>query len=239
MVVDVLTELTDTADALTEPHQSREPRWTWDADRSNRNKIKLPDHVVTLPGLITQVGDIVWPSGRQDQGDFHVRPVPSSRPPGDPEASACYLDVSIAVTRWHVMLGLTLRDTLESSIRQLLGRISREDRDTQLALLDEMRQWRRHCEVITGLVSPDPQLQVPCPVDGCGARTLRINVGKRTARCTSCKARWAEQEDPDAGIYSISILAQWIGEWQASAKAAADSARQVARQRKTAGRPAA
>ncbi len=232
MTFDIVTELRDVVDELTNPFQSREPRHTWDA---NRHRIKLPDHVVTLPGLVTQVGDIVWPTGRRD-GDFHVRPVPGSRPPGDPQASACYMDIHIGVTRWHLMLGLVARDTIESSIRQLLGRILSEDRDTQMALLDDLRSWRHRCEIVTGLATPDPQLQVPCPVEGCGQRTLRINVAKKTARCTSCRARWAEQEDEWTG--NIGVLARWIQDWQAHSRGAADSRREAERERKN-GRSAA
>jgi len=236
MPFDVHQELVDCADALTDPYQHREPRWTWS---ESRNRISLPDHVVTLPGLVTQVGQIVWPSSRQDDGDFHVRSVPSSRPPGDPEASACYVDITIAVTRWHVMLRLTLRDTVESSIRQLLAQIMKEDRDTQILLLKEMRSWRHRCEVVLKIATPDPQLQVPCPVEGCGQRTIRVSQTKVTARCTTCRQRWAEHEDPAKGVGSIGVLAEWIRQWQESSRAAADGAWAVARERKSAGRSAA
>ncbi len=210
MSFDVMAALTETSDALTDSYQVREPIYGWDA---NRHRVLIREHKTRLPGLITQVGQIVWPTTTND-GDFKPRSIPTSRTPGDGEATACYLDISIAVTRWHMMLTIVLRDDIESSIRQLLGRVAAEDRDTQLALLEDMRGWRHRCEIVTGAVASDPQLQAPCLV--CGHRTLRVSRTKLTARCVNreCKARWAETEDPERGIGNIGQLADWIRRWR-------------------------
>lgn len=227
MSFDALAELAEVVDALTNPQHIRNPRHGWDA---NRNKVQLPDHTVTLPGLIAQVAEIVWPNGGGDSEGS--RPVPASRPPGNPNASAVYLDIWIGTARWHMMWCLTTRDSLESSIRQLLGKVAGEDRDTQLELLADLRSWRHRCEVVLKEATNDPGVQSPCPVEGCGQRTLRINVKKKTARCTTCLARWAETPDPDKGIWSIVGLADWIRDHEQASRAAADEARRVEREAK-------
>lgn len=236
MAFDVYAELTDVCDALTNAQHVRNPRHGWDA---NRHKVQLPDHTVTLPGLIAQVAEIVWPNGGGDSEGS--RPVPASRPPGNPQASAVYLDIHIGVTKWSMLWGLTLRDTVESSIRQLLGAVASKDHETQVDLLIEFRSWRHRCEVVLKEAVNDLDSQAPCPVEGCGARTLRINVRKKTARCTTCRARWAEVPDPDKGVWSIVGLADHIRGHEAAAKVAADEARLVERGRKEAryGRSAA
>lgn len=228
---DILADLHDVSDALTNPYSHREPRGhTWS---ESRHKVKLPDHVVTLPGLVTQLGEIVYPGGQAtDSGGFTVRPVPSSRPPGNARAMVAYLDIHIGVAKWTVLFGLDSRDTIESGIRQLVARAMEQDREDQLCLLEELRRWRRTCEIITGWKDPDPQLQVPCPVEDCGERTLRVNIADRTARCTACGVRWAEVEDPEQGIYSIGGLADHIQTFEAGSKAAADGARLEARELK-------
>jgi len=230
MTVDIMADLAQVCDDLTNPRKHREPRGHyWDAARHRRT---LPDHEVTLPGLITQVGQIVYPSGQQDDGTCTMRPVPGSRIPGNPKAVTCYLEIHIAVTRWHVLFGLTLRDTIESSIRQLLGKASSEHSDTQVELLDEMRRWRHQCEIVTRWRDPDPELDAPCPVEQCGARTLRVNLAKRTARCNTCGARWAEEVDEDRGIGSIGVLGRHIQAHRAESTAASRSAWDEERARK-------
>jgi hypothetical protein len=235
MAFDVLAELRDTCDALTEPHEHREPIFGWD---KNRHKIKLGDHKIVRPGLFAQVHELIYPGTPPDTGDFAVRSVPGSRPPLRTDAASAYLQVHLVVTRWCVSLSLDLRDTIESSIRALLGRIGTEDRDTQVALLSELRSWRYQCELITGLRDPDPHLQVPCP--HCGDRSLRVSMADRTARCTHeevvdgekwrCGAWWDEE--------SIGVLARHITTFTANAKADADRVRAEERARKDAERRA-
>ncbi len=227
MTFDIVTELRDTADALTNPTQVRNPRHGWDA---NRHKVVLPDHVVTLPGLIAQVAEIVWPNGASNDGS--ARGVPSTRPPGNPQASAVVIDIHIGVTKWHMRWGLVARDTIESSIRQLLAKAMSQDTDTQWDLLCELRSWRYRCEVVLKEATNDPQVQVPCPVEGCGERTLRVNIAKKTARCTTCRARWSETPDPERGIWSIVGLADHIRTYEAEARGAADEARRLVREDK-------
>lgn len=231
MSVDIMADLRDVTDSLCDPHQVREPRGhIWDA---NRHKKLLPDHVIVLPGLLQQLADIVYPGSPPDNGAGPTsRPVPASRPPLRMDAASAHLAIVMAVTRWHLSLGLVLRDTIESSIRQMLERIKREDFETQTVLLVEMRSWQRQAEIICGHRQPDPQLQVPCPDPECAQRKLRVNMADLTARCDGCGTRWAEQEDPDHGIYAIGVLARHIADHQRLSKEGADRVRKVERERK-------
>ncbi len=217
MSADVLADLRETADALTDPTRIRHPRHGWDR---NRHKVTLPDHVVDLPGLLTQLGDAAYPGGRIDDGGG--RSVPKSRLPGNPKALAACPDIHIAVGRWTLLFGLGWRDTIESQVRQVLAAAGTQPHDVRLELLADMRRWLRQCEEITGLRDRDPELTAPCPLEGCGQRTLRINLTGRTARCASCGARWAEQESEHVG--SIGVLARHIAAHrQATAGAAAEA----------------
>lgn len=224
MTFDVVAELRDVADALTNPTQVRNPRHGRDA---NGERVRLEDHVAILPGLIGQVAEIVWPNGGSDSES--ARPVPASRPPGNPQAMMVHLDIWIGVARWHMRWCLTTRDTLESSVRQLLAKVMSEDSDTQDELLAEMRSWRHRCELVLREAFNDPQVQSPCPVEGCGSRTLRINVQRKTARCATCRARWAEVPDPERGVWSIVGLADHIQTFEAASRAAAAEVRETER----------
>lgn len=231
MAIDILAELRDTSDALTEPHEHREPIFDWD---HNRNRKKIGDHKIVRAGLLAQVGELVYPGTPPDTGDFVVRPVPGSRPPLRTDAASAYLQIHLAATRWCLSLRLEIRDTIESTVRQLLGRVASEDRDTQAALLTEMRSWRRQCELITGLREPDPHLQVPCP--RCGNRSLRVDMAQASARCSHdvvvegerqrCGATWDEESG------TIGVLARHIAEFQAQAKAGAARVRAEEREKK-------
>lgn len=236
MTFDMLAELRDTADALTNPTPVRNPRHTRDA---SGERIRLEDHTTVVPGLIAQVADLVWPAGGQDSES--ARPVPSSRMPGNPQASALHLDIWFSVARWHLRWCMTTRDTLESSIRQLLAKVLAEDSDTQEEFLTQLRSWRHRCEVVLREAFNDPQVQSPCPVEGCGSRTLRVNIERKTARCTTCRARWAETPDPDRGIWSIVGLADHIQTYETASRAAAAEVRATERglKEKRYGRPAA
>lgn len=250
MVADLLADLLDVADTLTEPYHLRNPRWEWD---HNRNKKRLPDHEVTLPGLLQQLADVAYPGTTGDGGG--ARPVPGSRPPVQTAALSAYMEITLAVTRWCWGMKLNLRDTVESNLRAIVGAAptlprSRNRVDpymcpacargpaehwspchhcqpvTQVELISELRAWQRRAEVITGWRKPDPQVEAPCP--HCGERQLRINLTSETARCGACPAEWSADGVP------LGVLAQHIAGYRESSRAAAARAREVERDRKSA-----
>lgn len=227
---DLLSSLNDVADALTNPSQHRTPRHTWSKDRRDRHKKRLPDHVVVLPGLLTQLHDLAYPLGVDGEEGAGGRSVPQSREPGNPRALSAYLDIHIGVTRWTATLELAWREPVESAIRQLVGAAPAQAHDTQRDLLSDMAWWLARCEEITGWVLPDPVLTVPCPDETCGHRALRVDVEERTVRCGACGSRWAEQETETVG--SLERLGRYVTKYRAAASTAAEIVRADDRRRK-------
>lgn len=229
---DFLPSLADVVDALTNPSQHRTPRHKWSTDRRNRNKIRLKDHVVVLPGLLTQLAALAFPLGVDGEEGAGGQAIPQSRPPGNPRALTAWLDIHIAATRWTVHLGVGSRDTMTGMVRGLLGGAPGQAHTTQRDLLNDMNGWRARCEEIAGWTTPDPVLTVPCPTDLCGYRTLRVDVEQKTARCMSCGSEWAEQETDTVG--SLAVLGRYVTRYRARASDAADAVRAEVRRRKAA-----
>lgn len=179
----MLSDIAETADALTDSYVHVEPIYT--ADKS-RNKKLTHVHRVTMPGLLAQVHELYEPGSRRADSSSST---PSSRPPLNVEAASLHLQVTLAVTRWCWSLGLELRDTVESNVRALVGAATSMDSDTQDALLSEMRSWRRRAAMLTGWQTAPWRPRAHCPA--CGAvGTLVVNLAAREAYCTS----WNPQE---------------------------------------------
>ena len=197
-VKNLLTEIADAADALTEPHQHAEPIYDYDTHRNRRMKRA---YVTVQPGLLQALTDAVEPATKPDgevrQAGFR------SAPPLCVEAVSRLAVIQLAAVRWCWSLKLDLRDTTASNIRALVGAAGNLDSDTQTTLLDELRQWRTWAAVMSGWQSPAYSPKVNCPVDGCGKpNTLRINLTRKTAMCVDCHATWDEA--------TIGILADYI-----------------------------
>lgn len=219
MASDLLSDLRDVADALTDPRQHREPRYGIDA---HKHKVVAGQHITIQPGLLQQLADMAYPGAGGDDTDSGGRAVPGSRPPGDVDAISAYVSISVGVVRWCHSLRLDLRDTVESNLRQVVATTaSREDRDTQITLLSELRSWRNWCEAITGWRVNATPLPLPCP--HCGERQLRVNLAGPTARCMACRVEW----DAD----TVGVLARVLEAYRVEARAKADEARRVARER--------
>jgi hypothetical protein len=194
----MLQDIADTADALTEPHQHLEPIWDYD---QHRNKRMRRVFATVQPGLIRALVEAVTPATKPD-GD--VRPAGyRSAPPLCLEAVSRLAVIQIGVVGWCWSLKVDIRDTTESSLRGLVGAAPTMDSDTQATFLDELRQWRTWCAVMTGWQSPAYSPAVTCPVDQCGKpNTIRINLTRKTGMCTACHATWDED--------TIGILADYI-----------------------------
>ncbi len=61
----ILQDIADEVEQLTDPRQHSEPRWEWD---TNRNKKPLPPHITTVPGLIQQLRDLAEPGNDGGEG---------------------------------------------------------------------------------------------------------------------------------------------------------------------------
>ena len=141
-------------------------------------------HVTTQPGLLAQLGEAMVDASSGSQEAAGARAVPGSRPPGCWEALATLAAITTAVAGWCWDLDLPLRDTVESSIRALIGKAPELDDDRAARLLADMRSWRYRAAVMTGWQSPLFAPRVPCPA--CGKNnTLRVNLDRQAAFCSS------------------------------------------------------
>lgn len=198
-MADVLAAIRDTADDLTEPHQHRERIRDWDSNRNAKYRV----HTTTQPGLITQLGQAVTHTNGVTEGSFGGGY--GSRPPLALEALSRHLAITVQVMDWCAHLGLTVRATVESNIRALVGAAATLDHDDARALLSDLRRWRGWCAVLTGWEKLHQPAGVACLVVDCAqVNTLRINLTNKTAMCRACGSTWAEHDG------SLGILAKHI-----------------------------
>jgi hypothetical protein len=174
---DVLADLLVAADELTDGRQHTERTPYWD---DNRNR-KFRTHKVTLPGLLAQLYESVYPSAGGEGGR---RPHPGSRPPLALEALSTHTVITIAVVKWCWDLRIDQRDTVESNIRALVAAVTLQDADVQHRLRADLRRWRTWCAVMTGWERVDTYPAVSCPV--CDLRgSLRVNLTTGRGYCTN------------------------------------------------------
>ncbi len=225
---DTLTDILDSAEALTDPRQHSEPRYEWDA---NRNKKPVDPYRTIVPGLIQQLRDLAE-EGSTSGDESGVRSVPDSRPPGEFDAVSLIAAITFGAAWRAGQVGLKARDTAEGNIRSIVGTISTLDSDTQHDIRRELMSWRRQADVILGWEQPPIELVAPCPVvdaDGygtpCGARgTLVAQRDGSGARCVKCGAVWDEK--------TVGMLFEHVRRYTEASKAAAERARKVIRDAK-------
>lgn len=190
-----LDQLTTHIADLCDPHPHVEP--IHDTDRHRNRRVRRV-WITTQPGLLTQLAAVILPTNEQAEGGSGAF---GSRPPLHIEALSRYAAIQVGAVRWAWSLRQEIRDTTESQMRGLIGAAPTLDDPTLDALVDEVRQWRRWCAVMTAWESPAYAPHVPCPA--CGkVGALRINLAARTAMCTACPAGW----DPD----TIGVLAEHV-----------------------------
>lgn len=234
--MEILTDIADAAEALTDPRSHAEPRHEWNASRHKR---ALDPHRTVVPGLIQQLRDLAE-EGTPSSDGMGVRSIPESRPPGAFDAVSLLAAISFGAA-WRMFgpkdeggLGLPARPDAEGNIRALVGAAPTVDSDLQRDIRRELQSWQRQAEVILGWRQPPIELVAPCPVvdiDGhgtpCGARgTLLADREGKGARCVKCGSWWSEEEG------NIQILFRHVAEYRAASKAAADRARTLERERK-------
>lgn len=231
---DTLSDILDSAEALTDPRQHSEPRYEWDA---NRNKKPVDPYRTIVPGLIQQLRDQAEPGVDGDQGGAGgPRSVPVAIDAVSLLASIA-LGAQMRAKRWGI--NLDERTTPEEHIRGLVGLAGRRASDDQIELRRELRSWQWQAEIITGWRTPPRELVAPCPQ--CNARgTLLAYAAEDNprARCVGCGAGWAEIPQHDEG--SIRILAEHVIGYQrkAGTKMAAARSAAVADRRRMEGKAA-
>lgn len=220
---DLLLDIADAADALTEPRKHREKIPYWD---SNRNQ-KFRDHVEPFPSLLDQLAAAAFPGTSEPGAGEHA-----SRPPADLEAVACHSAISIGAAKWAWRLKVEIRATAASTIRSLVAATMTSDQ--RAALLKELRAWNNWALTVTGWRNPPWAPTAPCPLlrvndqgeeEPCNTKgSLRVRLDTKTAVCLNCKGTWDET--------TIGLLAEHVRAWKASSAADAALARAKARAEK-------
>ncbi|HEY9415196.1 MAG TPA: hypothetical protein VIQ30_10585 [Pseudonocardia sp.] len=173
---DILADIADVGSELADPHQHTERIEGWSTSRHRT----VRRHTVTLPGLLTQLYESVYPAG----SDATTRQPPSSRPPLALEALSTHAVISIAVIKWLWDLRIDQRDSVQGNIRALVGAAGLMSSDDQRRLLADLRRWRTWCAVMTGWERVEHFPEIECPV--CGkVGTLRVNYTSERGYCTN------------------------------------------------------
>lgn len=198
-----VSQLAALAEELCDARQHIERIWDRDV---HRNKRLRRAYVTTQPGLLAQLAEAVTEatSAAEDGGGHSV---PGSRPPGAWEAMARHSEITVAAARWCWHLGLEQRETVEGSIRALVGAGATLGSETLDELVLDVRSWRHLAAVMTGWAAPTFTPQVPCPIVDCGRmNTIRVNLDRKLAMCTGCDARWSD-DDRDG---NFAVLAAYV-----------------------------
>lgn len=225
---DLLLDIAETADELTEPRNHIEIIEAWDHNRNRKRKRRE----LKLPSLLAQLAQAVVPGESYAEEGPVTAAAFGSRPPARLDAIDRLLAIEAASARWCWSLRLTLRDEPARNIRALVGAAAVMDSDTMRTLLDDLRTWRTWAATVTGWQRPPDAPRAPCP--DCEAYgTLRVRLDRSTACCLSCGAAWDQT--------NITILAELVRQYLTASQEAAKRARAeaVEKRRTNEGRVAA
>lgn len=207
-MADTLTDIFESADALTDAKNHVEPRYVEDEHGTPR---PAEPHKTRVPGLIEQLRQAAEPGADGQSGGK-----------GGPESVPVAIDavsllgsITVGAHRRALNWGLDLRErrSVESQIRGLVGLAGRRTSDEQDELCRELRSWHWQAEIITGWREAPKELLAPCPT--CDARgTLLAYPDPRnsSARCVGCGMRWCEVPGEDEG--HIGLLARHVTDYQ-------------------------
>lgn len=190
---DLLAEIADAADELTNPIRCEERLETPDGSKhvAGRNG-RAPKKIFTaiLPSLLTQLRHAVIP-GETYSEEEHAHTPPGSRPAARLDAVASLLRIEAAVTVWSNRLDLDWRTTTAAQIRGLVGAAPRLFSGDLRRLASDVAAWRTWAAVTTGWERPADAPRGTCPA--CAAlNTIRVRLATKKAICISCGAYWTE-----------------------------------------------
>jgi hypothetical protein len=197
---DLLQQLADDVQELTDKREHTEPRWTWTRKRNR----KLEKHITQVPSLLDQLRDLsADPVAEEGSG---TRSIPESRTPEGSRAFELLLTIE-AGTAWWVSVAFRkpLRPQVEDNLAALVGCATSTElqADTLARIAADVASWRRRAEEVTGWRDPARQPYVRCPT--CNRLgSLRVDLSERHARCVGCKSTWSEAEG------TIGLLAEHI-----------------------------
>lgn len=198
-MTDQLQHLGETVDQLCDTTTSHIPLYGWTASRHRR---MVATRTIRHQPLLDALQTAVYGRGRSDHDGG--RSVPGSRPPLDMGALDRRLAIEAGVDHWRTWFQVAPRGDLKRDLRGLVGGASRAPSDQLAQLARETDRWLTWCRVIAGWDTPAWRPNVPCLVEGCGVRGLRVRLDRSTACCVACGSTW------DAS--NIGILARHIRE---------------------------
>jgi hypothetical protein len=197
----LLVDIAALAEELADPRQHTEPLPEWDTSR-NRTVRKV--YITTVPGLLEQLREAVYPGNTTQDGNG-PRGIPMSRPPLLIEALSRDVQIGLAISGWISNLGLENRFQREANVRALVGAAPHLEHDQLADLRTDLRRWRNWAAVLTGWALPPLTPHVPCPEIDCGTvGALRIILDRRSGYCSACSAVWDDRDS------SINVLANYI-----------------------------
>jgi len=194
-MTDLLT-IADLVDNLTNPIRHTERIFDRDLHRNRRLRRVW---TVTLPSLLDQLALAMFPGEVYTEDQPHTRSTPRSMPPARLEAINALLQIQAGTAMWMLRSELPLRLTTTDNLRALVG--ARPEPELQR----DLQRWYGWAATLTGWERPPWTPQAPCP--GCGNRTLRVRLDRKTAVCVSedCDHWW----DSD----NIGLLADYVRQW--------------------------
>lgn len=196
-MTDLLLDIADVADELTNPRQNVER--IQDANSYGHKRVRRA-WVVILPSLLDQLALAVIP-GESYIEEEAGRSVFESRPAARLDAVDRLLAIEVGAAAWCRRSGLVLRDTTVGNIRAMVGAASAIGSDNQAQLLGDLRAWRTWAATLTGWERPPDAPRAACP--SCAKfNTLRIRLARRTGCCVACGAWWDDT--------TIGLLAEHI-----------------------------
>lgn len=146
-------------------------------------------HVTIQDGLLQQLTEMFVARVRPiDEGAG--RGLASEKTPCNLDALSRHTAITFGAAAWCWRLGIDQRADVEGNIRAMVGAAGTLDDPTLRALVGDVRRWHTWAATVTGWRSPPWTPNVPCPVDGCGRRQLRVNLTAQTALCAGCGETW-------------------------------------------------
>lgn len=209
---DLLLDIAEAADELTNPRQHTEILEAWDRNRN----LKRRRRTTTMPSLLTQLAQAIIPGEAYTEDDPTAASSFGPRPPARLDAIDRLLAITAASARWCASLHLRLRDQPERNIRALVGAAAVLDSDTMRTLRDDLHTWRTWAATVTGWQRPPDTPRAPCPL--CEHySTLRVRLDRYTACCLHCGGAWDHA--------NIGLLADYVRQYLAASEQAARAAR--------------
>lgn len=187
-VSDLLLDIAQTADELTNPIRNVERIQDVDQHRHRRASAVRRVWVAILPSLLEQLAHAVIP-GESYTEDEAGRSAFESRPAARLDAVDRLLAIEAGSAMWCRRNGIELRDNPVGNIRTMVGIAGLLGSTSQATMLGDLRAWRTWAATVTGWERPPDAPRATCL--HCAARnTLRVRLDRQTGCCMACGAWW-------------------------------------------------